>query len=341
MPGRLIYDFASIYLTQTKGCFILHGCFGYLWVSLHRFMISAYLRKVVRMRVAPTKFGPAPHKPVLVLTLIELIDKGLVADNKFFITPEFVATFKENWALLVNTENNCDFSQPFHYLQSDGFWQVLKKDGKQLNGHIKSILTLIEEVDYAFIDEALFQIWCQPENRQKFNVAMLTKYFPGKAELFFQAKNKRGSWFNEIENGILNEPAEPYLPVQEDEDLAFVRSATFQKVVLRVYNYTCCISGMRVIPMGNHSMIDACHIVPFSESGDNSINNGIALCPNLHRAFDRNLIVINQDYRVIVNENFHELENHQYSLRQFHGRKILLPEVVEYWPGRERLRKGF
>jgi hypothetical protein len=30
LPGRLIYDFASIYLTQTKGCFILHGCFGYL-----------------------------------------------------------------------------------------------------------------------------------------------------------------------------------------------------------------------------------------------------------------------------------------------------------------------
>lgn len=30
----------------------------------------------------------------------------------------------------------------------------------------------------------------------------------------------------------------------------------------------------------NVSMVDACHIVPFSEGYDDTLTNGIALCPN-------------------------------------------------------------
>lgn len=312
--------------------FVLRG----QWVMLHALMISAYLKKVGMLRVAPTKFGPAPHKPVLVLSLLELIEKGIVSDNRFYITPEFVAEFKENWALLVNTENNCDFSLPFFHLQKDGFWHVLKKDGRPLNTHIRSIVTLSEEVDYGFVDQDLFQIWCQPAERQTFVLAVLNKYFPEKAETFLKAKNKGGGWFNNIESSILNEPATSYLTIQEDEDLAFVRSATFQKVVLRVYNNTCCISGMRVIPMGNQSMIDACHITPFSQSGDNSINNGIALCPNLHRAFDRGLVAIDSDFKVLVSNAFQEYPGH-YGIRMFEGKKINLPNQEEYFPLRQNL----
>ncbi|WP_201288840.1 HNH endonuclease signature motif containing protein [Polaribacter septentrionalilitoris] len=40
-------------------------------------------------------------------------------------------------------------------------------------------------------------------------------------------------------------------------------------------------------------MIDACHIVPFSISNDDTIPIGISLSPNLYRAFDRGLITIN------------------------------------------------
>lgn len=83
-------------------------------------------------------------------------------------------------------------------------------------------------------------------------------------------------------------------------------------------------------------MIDACHIVPFSESGDDTISNGISLCPNLHRAFDRGLISINDNYTVIV-KHFQEATN-LYSIRQFEGRKILLPENKMFYPSIENIR---
>lgn len=82
-------------------------------------------------------------------------------------------------------------------------------------------------------------------------------------------------------------------------------------------------------------MIDACHIVPFSESYDDTVSNGIALCPNLHRAFDRGLISINQDFVVRVSGNF--IEEGSYSVRRFDGKRIELPSKMKHWPAIENL----
>ena len=78
-------------------------------------------------------------------------------------------------------------------------------------------------------------------------------------------------------------------------------------------------------------MVDACHIVPFRESHDDTITNGIALCPNLHRAFDRGLIGIDNDYRVIVSNVFREEESN-YSIKTFEHRQIILPKDKLYYP---------
>jgi putative restriction endonuclease len=84
-------------------------------------------------------------------------------------------------------------------------------------------------------------------------------------------------------------------------------------------------------------MIDACHITPWSSSKNDTIQNGIALTPTLHRAFDRALIGINADYQVVVSNSFVENGDSPYGLRQFHGRKITLPEREAWWPDREAL----
>ena len=84
-------------------------------------------------------------------------------------------------------------------------------------------------------------------------------------------------------------------------------------------------------------MVDTCHIVPFSESHDDSIGNGMALCPNLHRAFDRGLISISDEYTVLVNTNFAEDTQSVFSLSQFDGQLIKLPYKESLFPDRNRL----
>lgn len=87
-----------------------------------------------------------------------------------------------------------------------------------------------------------------------------------------------------------------------------------------------------------YAMIDACHIIPFGISQNDRITNGLALCPNLHRAFDRGLISIKEDYTVIVSPYIYEDQDHPYSLDQLQNKQVILPEKVDYFPSQENLR---
>jgi HNH endonuclease len=47
---------------------------------------------------------------------------------------------------------------------------------------------------------------------------------------------------------------------------------------------------MRLSYSSQPSVVEAAHLVPFNVTRDDNPNNGLALCPNHHRAMDRFLI---------------------------------------------------
>jgi putative restriction endonuclease len=189
-------------------------------------------------------------------------------------------------------------------------------------------------IDYASFNEDLFTILTNQHTREILKQTILSTYFPSTHNL--SANNEL---ITTIINQILHEPPASYKTKAAyfDEEEIFIRGGVFKKEIPKIYNYTCCISGMRIITDKEVQMIDACHIVPFSESGDDTISNGLSLCPNLHRAFDRGLIAINEEYRVIV-KSFHEGEN-AYSIKQFEGIQIKLPNEKEFHPSMNNLMK--
>ncbi|MEI7505161.1 MAG: HNH endonuclease, partial [Paludibacter sp.] len=156
------------------------------------------------------------------------------------------------------------------------------------------------------------------------------------------------NYFYEIKSQILNESLSEYqqkillikskIDSEEFQEEIYIRSNIFKKEVPKIYNYTCCISGLRIDVIDNISVIDACHIIPFSVGYNDSITNGIALCPNLHRAFDRGLITINEQFQVIVNNNFSEPTNSPYSIKQFDKKFINLPNDINFHPSIESLK---
>lgn len=82
-------------------------------------------------------------------------------------------------------------------------------------------------------------------------------------------------------------------------------------------------------------MIDACHIIPFSESHDDTICNGISLCTNLHRALDGGLIAIDESYMVLIKA--FTGDSAVYSIKQFEGKQIFLPSTKDYYPSQTNL----
>ncbi|MEO7905771.1 MAG: HNH endonuclease [Saprospiraceae bacterium] len=83
-------------------------------------------------------------------------------------------------------------------------------------------------------------------------------------------------------------------------------------------------------------MVDACHIIPFSLSHDDTIGNGICLSPNIHRAFDRGLITIDENYLIRLSPPLVESDS-PFKLYQFNGKNISLPTLDKYYPNQQNL----
>ncbi len=301
--------------------------------------LADYLYRFTHLKQGVTRYGKAPHKPVLLITLLELIGRGHITDNQVLVNTELVGTFQENWRLLVNTLHQADFTQPFYYLQSEQadrqpLWQLHAKPGSQINAHIKSVNTLINVLAYGSFAPPLFALLLDAVNRQVLLNALLQTYFAPLRTAYLQAKATGQGYLTELEHYVLNEPEVKYqtlAPPVTEEDI-FVRGGLFKKLIPRVYNHTCCITGLRIESTFGHTLIDACHIEPFSLNGNDQITNGLALCPNLHRAFDRGLISIDQQYRVITSPHLREDHAHPYSLGQLHGRPLRLPDHRHHRP---------
>src|SRR5690606_13110164 len=253
--------------------------------------LEKYIYKFSKLRVDRSKGSPAPHKPILLLSIIAEIENGTITENRVYITPELLARFKDIWhQLVMNSTFNQNFSLPFYHLNSEGFWLLHTYIGKEIaltsSNSIKSFGHLKDVVDFASLSGDLYELLRIVETRDILKTTLLNVYFGGKS------LSKINRTVIEIADQIVNEHPTSYKnkALFFDEEEVFLRSGVFKKEIPKLYNYTCCISGMRIIASTSIQMIDACHIVPFSESHDDTIGNGLSLCPNLHRAFDRHLI---------------------------------------------------
>lgn len=78
----------------------------------------------------------------------------------------------------------------------------------------------------------------------------------------------------------------------------------FRASILAAYEGACCVTGLDA-----PELLVASHVVPWSKSPDARVNPRNGLCLNaLHdRAFDRGLITVSEDFRVLLSPRLHEL----------------------------------
>ena len=109
----------------------------------------------------------------------------------------------------------------------------------------------------------------------------------------------------------------PIDPVTEVERTAVARTMQgfFRKVVLAAYNSTCCITGNPV-----PELLVAGHILPWSDFPAERLNprNGLCLAAHFDRAFDRGLITLDEQMRLVLSP----------ALRQFLPNEAVEAEFV-------------
>jgi len=290
--------------------------------------------------------GRAPHKPILLLAVLRAFDEGIVVENRIEPTAELINLFKGYWdALVVGDNFQCHIYKPFFYMKNErsGLWTLHTLPGFEhaltRGKDIKSLGGLIAYNAWAELRQDVYERWRITEHRAADRISLMAQYFMGRAMPLELPDHLR-----ELEYQIAHDSPEAYVARQfqqlqdEEEEEQVLRGAAFKRKIPELYDYRCAITGLRVQNSRAVNLIDACHIVPWADSYNDTISNGIALCPNMLRAFDRGLISIADDLTVLVAPDLRENES-SHAIRPFVGKPLLLPKERQNWPALDNLAK--
>jgi putative restriction endonuclease len=297
--------------------------------------LNYYVRRFAKLNVNKKNGISAPHKPILLLAVIELIEQKKIQNNQIYLSPELIATFLKYWSNLVTTNHQSNIALPFFHLTGDKFWHLAPN--MSYEGSISSIKpslsALRNAVRCAYLDNELFELLEKTVSRFQLVSILIQTWFPNQnVEL---QKIYEVDEFQNIQLKLFEQGGAVYkVEDLKDEEKIFVRNAAFRRVVVSLYEQRCVFCKLKIISRDNQNIVDGAHIKPFSEFRDDRFDNGISLCKNHHWAFDHGWFGVDDDYKIIVPENrfYEETPTDMRSLQDFDGETILLPNQETYNP---------
>lgn len=277
------------------------------------------LAKLAKLKVDRATGDPAPHKPLLLLVVLELAEQESLAGSVLPLTPELAFRFFTYWSIVAHRRSQRpDIRLPFHHLKSDGFWSALGEEGNISPDRRLTRYVRLTSDFMAFLKD--------PICREKARRLLVAKYFQPDERIALYT--------------LLGIPIPTEDEVARDATLGDIgaakakgREARFRLNIVAAYNYTCALTGYRLTTISAGSIVDAAHIHQFADSRNNDPKNGLALCKNAHWLFDNGLWTLSDDYKVIVAiGRFTEASPEQRALSSYHGQLIRLPTAPSLWP---------
>ncbi len=312
-------------------------------------MLKNYLHKLSNLRTDKNRnrypiytLHRAPHKPFLLLSIMDLIAEGSITKN--FIVPSFelLDTFNGYWNSIMPLGSKTSMAYPYPRLKTDGFWHLIPNPGyeNKININFSSMAKLREVCAGARMDEKLFRLLCKPETREQLRAVLIETYFAPEIRV------------KVLEQGHLNYAAYQYskelLKVAEwkkdfgkatDESdwQKKIRDSGFRRTIVTLYQHRCALCGIRMLTPEGHTVVEAAHIKPWSISYDDRPNNGLSLCRLCHWSFDEGLMSVGKDYEVMVSKRVHVEKNLPGHILTLTDRPIFTPEKEHFWPEQDNL----
>lgn len=150
--------------------------------------MNNYITQLSSLKTAKIAGMVAPHKPVLLLSIIDLIEKEVIRDNHVELSEDLVRLFAHNWARYVGRSLvfQAKIATPFWHMQNEGFWRLVGFDDEEITkenmrGSMYSVANLRKMVRYAEIDRELFEIFMDEDARAKFRTLLISTYLGGRS----------------------------------------------------------------------------------------------------------------------------------------------------------------
>ena len=174
----------------------------------------------------------APHKPLLLLVIADLVEERSLTSTELSVTGELVYRFLTFWTVVAQRRSQRpDIRLPFYHMQSNGCWVPFDGVGRPAQGWRRTVGARLDENFFACLSEAAF--------RKDLRRILIARYFtdPGERAALY---------------GLAHScPCHPMMVRADaklyEADLERGREARFRLTVVPAYNYTCALTGYRCV----------------------------------------------------------------------------------------------
>ncbi len=295
-----------------------------------------------RVRWSALTKNRAPHKPLLLLAVLDSIAQGLIKNNLIELTPDLCETFTLYWARVMPPDQRGNIALPFYHLTSEGFWHLVPKPGKEdivaAGARLRSMSELNEFALGAKFDDELFALLRVKEWRDILRSVLVDKYFTKdvRAGLLEQSaiNNEAFRYSQELLKQIKDESGVK----PSDENLKpAARDQGFRRAIVMAYAHRCTTCGIRILTADGHTIVEAAHIIPFSVSRNDDPRNGLSLCRLCHWNFDEGMLSVSARYEVVTSPQLPLYDNLPSYVVTLTGRGIIHPIEERFLPDPDAL----
>jgi putative restriction endonuclease len=279
--------------------------------------------------------GVAPHKPIMVLSILDLIERGLVTDGNVVFSEDLLHTFRTYWEKMGIERGSRNPALPFYHLKSDGILEHIAVKGKEsaLAGisQIKTISGMEELVDHATIPGPLWEVLKVPVNRKALMDAIVETYFSktgASPTSVYDTLREEIQTTRRLKELQMADFRLDWTEIMADKR----RDYSFRDAILFLYDFSCAVCRLRLKTSTGNTIVDASHIAPFNRFQNDDLRNGIALCKTHHWLFDEGLISLDADHTVLVSNVLHESHPTEWYITQYKGMKVRLPQEKQFHP---------
>jgi len=211
----------------------------------------------------------APHKPFLLLSVMDHFAQGEIIEN--FIKPsyELVDTFNSYWSSIMPLGSKGNMAYPFPRLHNDKVWRLISASGFKGKINIESIFSMVKLKKVcigAKFGEGLFTLMSQPGTREQLRAVIINTYFAEEirpkvvecGHVNLKAYEYSKALLKEIKND-----QKLWDKIDIDDQANKVRDQGFRKAIVTLYEHRCALCGIRMLTPEGQSIL---HIIQPAQS---------------------------------------------------------------------------
>ncbi|OJU48057.1 MAG: hypothetical protein BGN96_05420 [Bacteroidales bacterium 45-6] len=146
--------------------------------------LNKYISLFSSLHTNKQKGMPAPHKAMLLLAVIDLVEAGVIKANEIELSDRLEQCFKHNWDRYIGRSVIFapKIGTPFFHLHSELFWKLIPFVGGEdtietlRKGNPYATGTMRKHFRYAKIDNELFELLKDEGVRAKLRTTLIAAY---------------------------------------------------------------------------------------------------------------------------------------------------------------------